>query len=149
MECPFHVLLASISSLHNMSLASCSRFFRPSCSRIGPALGSSRWSGCRFLTSLENRLAICSTRLAVRHASGNVKQGTNALKSYGLFAAGITMLGGTLFYVSYNVQWHFLNFVSRGCGVWYLQAQVFNVYVTDCTWKFLRRHLGLRDLPKN
>lgn len=86
-------------SRYRMSLASCSRFFRPCLSRIRPALSSTRSRGCRLFSSLEKRPNFAVNRLqSARQASGG--QGSSPLNENGLLVLGIGLLGGSLFYVS-------------------------------------------------
>ena len=83
-----------------MSLATCSRFFRPCLGRIGPALTSPRLSGCRLFSSLEKRSNFVASRLSARHASGGSKDLTALLSENALLVAGFGLLGGSLAYVS-------------------------------------------------
>lgn len=90
-----------------MSLATCSRFFRPCLSRIRPALSSSRLSGCRLFSSLEKRSNFVASRLSARHASSGSKDFTSLLSENALLVAGFGLLGGSLAYVSISLTIYF------------------------------------------
>lgn len=83
-----------------MSLATCSRFFRPCVSRIRPALNPPGLSGCRLFSSLQKRPNFVASRLpAARHASGGNKGFGALLSENGLLVLGIGLLGSSLAYV--------------------------------------------------
>lgn len=83
-----------------MSLATCSRFFRPCVSRIRPALNPLGLSGCRLFSSLQKRPNFVASRLpAARHASGGNKGFGALLSENGLLVLGIGLLGSSLAYV--------------------------------------------------
>ena len=83
-----------------MSLATCSRFFRPCLSRIRPALSSPSSVGCRLYSCFEKRPNFAVSRLLVRHASGSGQSSGAFLGDNGMLVVGIGLLGGSLFYVS-------------------------------------------------
>lgn len=95
-----------------MSLAACSRFFRPYLGRIRPVFGSTRPSGCRLFSSLEKRQNLAVNRLqAVRHASEGGSSGL--LNDNALLVVGIGLLGGSIFYVSIRLIILFASFFKR------------------------------------
>lgn len=86
----------------SMSLATCSRFFRPCLSRIRPALNSPRLHGCKLFSSLQKRPNFVVSRLPARHASGGNFGGL--LSENGLLVLGCGLLGGSLAYVSISLR---------------------------------------------
>ena len=104
-ECPFHMYISFDIEIR-MSLATCSRFFRPCLSRIRPALSSTRLSGCRLYSSLGKRPNFVAGRLLSRHAS-DASQSTALLGENGLLVLGFSLLGGSLFYVSISLKLFF------------------------------------------
>lgn len=91
-------------TLSRMSLATCSRFFRPCLSRIRPVLSPPRLNECRLFSSLQKRPNFVASRLPARHASGGSKDFGALLSENGLLVLGFGLLGGSLAYVSITLK---------------------------------------------
>ncbi|XP_078371119.1 uncharacterized protein LOC144654758 [Oculina patagonica] len=89
-----------------MPLATCSKFLRPSLSRISPVLRSLQLSRCRLFSSLEKRPNLVSSRLKSRHvsdgSSSQASPGEWPISDNALVVLGFSLLGSTLFFAVYS-----------------------------------------------
>lgn len=85
-----------------MPLATCSKFLRPSLSRISPVLRSLQLGRCRLFSSLEKRPNLAVNRLSARHASDGPQTSSSEwpISDNVLVVLGFSLLGSTLFFVS-------------------------------------------------